>query len=152
MVLFIILARTIDVSLSTIRTMLIVKGDKYKAVFIAFFEVLIWYYTIRFSININDSIHIIALSYAIGYALGTFIGLLLNDLVSNKVLIIHILSNSISFNDINNLNIKYYKLLETSIGTTIIINKKYYKLLYKKLISIDSKCLLLISDSQLINC
>ncbi len=66
--------RMIEVSLSTLNTLYIVKGKRIMATIIGFIDVLIWYLIIKEALNTPESSIWIALSYAGGYALGTFLG------------------------------------------------------------------------------
>lgn len=76
--LLIILARIIDVSVGTIRIILISRGNKTIAPLLAFFEVLVWLLAVtRIFENLDNWICYIA--YALGYALGSFIGILLEE-------------------------------------------------------------------------
>lgn len=70
----IFLARVVDVSLGTIRTVLFVKGKTTEPFVIAFFEVLVWFMVAREALNTNFDKSFIAVSYALGYATGTLIG------------------------------------------------------------------------------
>lgn len=71
--------RVMDVSLGTMRTIVVVKGKKLIASLIGFFEVLIWFLVVREALNTDlDSIWI-AISYAGGFATGTYIGGILSN-------------------------------------------------------------------------
>lgn len=71
--------RVMDVSLGTMRTIVVVKGQKLVASLIGFFEVLIWFLVVREALNTDlDSIWI-AISYAGGFATGTYIGGILSN-------------------------------------------------------------------------
>lgn len=67
-------ARIIDVSLGTVRTVLVVRGRRNTAAFIAFFEVLIWFLIAREALTTEVTSIFIPICYAGGYATGTFIG------------------------------------------------------------------------------
>lgn len=70
--------RIIDVSLSTIRIVLAVRGHKYFVPFIGFFEVLIWIFAVGNAIRFLDSpLHL--LGYAGGFATGSIVGLLIEE-------------------------------------------------------------------------
>jgi uncharacterized protein YebE (UPF0316 family) len=70
--------RLIDVSLSTIRIVLAVRGYKYVVPFIGFFEVLVWVMAVGNAIRFLDSpLHL--LGYAGGFAAGSMSGLLLEE-------------------------------------------------------------------------
>lgn len=71
--LFIFLARITDVSIGTLRTILLVKGNRKVAAVLGFFEVMIYLIVLgRVVGNINKPILIIA--YCLGYAAGNIIG------------------------------------------------------------------------------
>ncbi|MBE6144422.1 MAG: DUF2179 domain-containing protein [Firmicutes bacterium] len=68
------LVRILDVSLGTMRTIVMVKGKTLIASLIGFVELLIWFLIVREALNTDlDSIWI-AISYAGGFATGTYIG------------------------------------------------------------------------------
>ena len=71
--LFIFLARILDVSMGTVRTILLVKGNRKIASVIGFFEVMIFLLVLGNVVgNINKPILIIA--YCSGFACGNFVG------------------------------------------------------------------------------
>lgn len=75
MCLQIFFARVVDVTLGTLRTILIVRGRKNSASIIAFFEVLIWFLIAKEALdNIDESI-LVPICYAAGFAVGTYIGI-----------------------------------------------------------------------------
>ena len=72
--LLILLARIVDVSLDTIRVILVAKGYRSIAPFIGFFQVLIWVITItRIMANLDN--WFTYFGYAGGFALGTYVGM-----------------------------------------------------------------------------
>jgi len=98
----IILARICDVSLGTIRIILIGKGYKNVAPFIAFVEVLIWIIVISRILQNLDKIQYY-IAFALGFSLGTFIGMKIENSLSLGQLIIRIISNHDYSELINNL-------------------------------------------------
>ena len=66
--------RLVDVSLSTLQTMLLVKGKRNLATLIGFVDVFIWFLVVREALNTDIKSIWIALAYAGGYAAGTFTG------------------------------------------------------------------------------
>ncbi|MEG2351330.1 MAG: DUF5698 domain-containing protein [Bacilli bacterium] len=86
--------RIIDVSLSTFRMVLTVKGKRFFAMVISFFSTLIWFLIIKEALNTKETSLWIAFSYSAGYALGTFIGSLLsNYFIRSKILVQAIINN-----------------------------------------------------------
>ncbi len=68
------IARIIDVSIGTVRTICVVKNLKTQAVILGFFESLIWVLAIgKVASNLDKPIYIFA--YALGYAIGNYSGL-----------------------------------------------------------------------------
>jgi uncharacterized protein YebE (UPF0316 family) len=66
--------RICDVSIGTVRTILVVQGRKYLAGVTGFFEVLIWVFAIRFIMQHLDNVANL-FGYATGFALGNIIGI-----------------------------------------------------------------------------
>lgn len=66
--------RLVDVTLSTLQTMLLVKGKRNVATLIGFIDVFIWFLVVREALNTDIKSIWIALAYAGGYAAGTFTG------------------------------------------------------------------------------
>ena len=67
-------AKIIEVSMSTVRIMFVAKGERVKAAFIAFFEILIWIVIVSSVLsNINED-PIRALVYCAAFAIGNYIG------------------------------------------------------------------------------
>ena len=76
--LFIFFARIIDVSLGTIRTILIIRGDKWPAAIIGFFEIMV--YTIALSMVVgalNDPVKLI--TFCLGFSSGVLVGSYIED-------------------------------------------------------------------------
>lgn len=76
--LLIFLARVSDVSLGTIRTLMVVQGRKWQAALIGFFEVTI-YVVVLGTVVSNLSNPLNLLSYALGYACGNFVGITIEN-------------------------------------------------------------------------
>jgi uncharacterized protein YebE (UPF0316 family) len=72
--LLIIIARIGDVSLGTMRTIMVVQGRRWISWGLGFFEVLIWLYAVS-SVMRNLEHPIYALCYAFGFATGNYVGL-----------------------------------------------------------------------------
>ena len=70
--------RICDVSLGTMRTILVVQGKKYYAALTGFFEVLIWVFAIRYIFEHLNYIPNL-FGYAAGFALGNIIGVTLEQ-------------------------------------------------------------------------
>jgi len=76
--LLIFVARILDVSLGTIRIMLLSRDKKFLPPVLAFFEVLIWLLAIRHIFNHLTNITCY-FAFAGGFAMGNFVGILLEE-------------------------------------------------------------------------
>ncbi len=72
-------SRVLDVSLGTIRTMLLVKGKNRTAAVVGFLEIMIWFMVVRTAFNSNEAGIILAIAYAGGFAAGTSVGGILSS-------------------------------------------------------------------------
>lgn len=84
--------RIMDVTLGSMRTVLVVKGKTVFAALIGFFEVFIWYIVVRDALNFEGPVMAIAVSYAGGYAAGTFIGGSLAKLIIRGNVTVHVIT------------------------------------------------------------
>ena len=78
-------ARIIDVSLGTIRTVIVVKGKNLIGSILGFFEVTVWFLVVEQALTTSNNNIFIVFSYALGFATGTYIGgILSRRLVKSK--------------------------------------------------------------------
>src|SRR5690606_6674888 len=76
--LFIFMARIIDVSLGTIRMILIIRGDKWTAAIIGFVEIMV--YTVALGMvvgSLNEPVKLII--FCLGFSLGVVVGSLIEE-------------------------------------------------------------------------
>lgn len=89
--LFIFLARCIDVSMATVRTIMVVKGKKLQAALIGFVEIIVYLLAINKVLsNIGDIGNL--LSYASGFAMGNYLGIILEEKIAIGILIAQIVT------------------------------------------------------------
>ena len=87
----IFLARIIDVSIGTVRIVMVSKGQKYLAPILGFLKVLIWILAIgRIMQNMDNWICIV--SYAAGFATGNYIGLMIEERLAVGIVKIQIIT------------------------------------------------------------
>lgn len=87
----IIMARVIDVSLGTLKIILMAKGNKTLAPVLGFFEVLVWLLAVtRIFENLENWVCYIA--YAFGFALGSYVGIKLEEKLALGFQIIRIIT------------------------------------------------------------
>jgi uncharacterized protein YebE (UPF0316 family) len=84
-------ARAFDVSLGTVRVMLVTKGYKYLAPIVGFFEVLVWLMAMGFVMNNLDKVENIV-GYALGFAIGNYVGMLIEEKMAMGYLSIRLIT------------------------------------------------------------
>jgi uncharacterized protein YebE (UPF0316 family) len=75
----IVLGRVIDVTLGTVRTIMVVRGYRRWACVLGFFEVLVWIFVVTRVIHGLAENPLFAVSYALGFAAGNFVGITLDN-------------------------------------------------------------------------
>lgn len=151
----IFLARMIDVTLGTVRTMFIVKGSRVVASIIAFIEVLIWFYASKsiFSGEFNNVMLI--MFYALGYGVGTFIGTLINDFFIDGIFNIQVISSNMSDRDVrfikfNRFGVTELESVDKKKVLLLEVEKKRYRECISLLRKLDNKAFIIVNDSKLV--
>ena len=89
--LLIVCAKIIDVSLGTIRIILVSKGSRSLAPVLGFFEVLIWIVAIgQVMQNLTNPVNYIA--YALGFAIGNYVGVLIEHKLALGQVIVRVIT------------------------------------------------------------
>lgn len=105
--LLIFVARIADVSLGTLRIILLSKGKKYLAPLLGFFEVFIWIVAIsRIIQNLDNYVNYIA--YAAGFATGNYVGIIIEEKLAMGILVVRIITSKETPNMISNLQDEGY--------------------------------------------
>lgn len=105
--LLIFLARVCDVSLGTLRIILVSKGVKYLAPMVGFFEILIWLLAIgQIMQNLTNVYYY--LFYAGGFATGTLAGILVEEKLSIGLVMIRVITKRDATKLINHLKSEKY--------------------------------------------
>ncbi|WP_372753880.1 DUF2179 domain-containing protein [Labilibaculum sp.] len=103
----IFMARICDVSLDTIRVIMVSRGYRKYAPLIGFFQILIWIITItRIMENLDNWLTYIA--YAAGFAMGTYIGMLIEEKIAIGYELLRIITRSEVDDLVNELRQKGY--------------------------------------------
>jgi uncharacterized protein YebE (UPF0316 family) len=100
--LLIALARIVDVSLGTVKIILIARGNKILAPVLGFFEVLVWLLAVTRIFQDLDN-WVCYIGYAFGYALGSYIGIKLEEKLALGVQLIRIITRKDAGNLIKTL-------------------------------------------------
>jgi uncharacterized protein YebE (UPF0316 family) len=91
--LFIFFARVTDMSLTTIRTLMIVRGRRLQAALIGFFEVIIYITALNRVVNQLDN-PLNLLSYALGFATGNYVGIFIEEKMAIGNITVQIISKT----------------------------------------------------------
>lgn len=125
-------ARIVDVSISTFRTMIMVKKKSYITPILAFLEVFVWFMAARKALNTDIDSIFIPIFYSLGYATGTYLGGFLSRKFIKNV-------NSIEVTTKRNNKKLIDCLRKKNYGISIIELKNPYDKVQKDLILIDVK-------------
>lgn len=111
----IFLARICDVTLDTIRVIMISRGYRKYAPFIGFFEILIWIITItRIMENLDNWVCYVA--YAAGFGMGNYVGMRIEEKIAMGYQLLRIITRT----DVNDL---VTVLREKGYGVTSVIGE-----------------------------
>ncbi len=149
------LLRICDVSLGTLRTILVVQGKKYLAAVVGFFEAAIWVIAVsQIFAYLNDNPWMI-LGYATGYGLGNIVGIWLEQKIGLGFVQISIVSLERSEEIAAELRSSSFGVtILPAVGLTgsvnmlvTVIDRKKQKGLLKLVESIDPKAFISVQSS-----
>lgn len=145
-------ARMIDVSIGSVRTILLVKGKNLISTILAFIEILIWFYVARQTLTSDSTPLAVVLSYAGGYAFGTYVGGLINKYFVRGNLMAFVVTTLNNKDMIDRLKDAGYGVSTLSIedGKLILMiefKKKYLKNLKAKIADIDENAFVIVNES-----
>lgn len=149
----IFMARIVDVSLGTIRTILLSKEKVLEPFLIAFFEVIIWFIVAKEALSVADNTLLIAIFYAAGYATGTLIGSKLSRVFIKSIVKIEVISNS-NIEELlvsNNIKVNKIKLNNKEYLYFFIINSNLSKDIVEKIKNIDNNSYIVVNDTRYIS-
>lgn len=149
----IFMARIVDVSLGTIRTILLSKEKVLEPFLIAFFEVIIWFIVAKEALSVADNTLLIAIFYAAGYATGTLIGSKLSRVFIKSIVKIEVISNS-NIEELlvsNNIKVNKIKLNNKEYLYFFIINSNLSKNIVEKIKNIDNNSYIVVNDTRYIS-
>jgi uncharacterized protein YebE (UPF0316 family) len=150
----IMLMRICDVSIGTMRTILVVQGRKYLAGTAGFFEVLIWVFAIRFIMQHLDNIANL-FGYAAGFGIGNIMGITIEQKIGLGYVQLNIISRHFSDQIANTLRkLKYGVTLLPGEGGSggvailvIIIPRKLQKKVIETIEKIDKNSFITVQHS-----
>jgi uncharacterized protein YebE (UPF0316 family) len=107
--LMIFLARIIDVSMGTVRIILISKGYRGFAAMLGFFEVLLWITTVGELMKRADSFYYY-IAYGAGFAAGTYLGMFIEQKLSLGMVMIRVVTKFEATELMNHIMQKRYSV------------------------------------------
>ena len=153
----IFIARLIDVSLGTVRTIYTVKGKNFIASLIGLIEITVWFLIVKEALNTeNDSIFIV-ISYALGFSVGTYMGGIISSKFINYKLSVQVITSkrddiivdkirsegyAVSVFDVKGANNTYKYML------FIEINNNKLNHLKKVIKQLDHKSFIVVNESK----
>ena len=151
-------ARILDVTISTFRQNIMLKGKIVISAILAFFEIFIWFLVAREALVIAIDSIFIPISYSLGYATGTLIGVTLSKKLIKGVIGVQIITDEDKKELINALKIRGYSIsilhLESGFNSEpkvmifIEVNRKSFKKLEKLIYKNDPDAFVVISDTK----
>lgn len=155
---FIFVARVIDVSLGTLRIILLSKGYKILVPLIGFIEVFVWVIAIsRIMQNLDNWICYVA--YAGGFATGNFIGMIIEEKLALGYELVRVITKKEAVDLVNNLRDKGYgvtlveaKGAKGEVGVVyVIVSRKKIKEVISIIRTYNPKALYTIEDIRFVN-
>lgn len=152
--LLIMVMRICDVSIGTIRTILVVQGRKYLAGLAGSIEVLIWILAIRFIFQNLDEIPNI-IGYSLGFGLGNILGITIEQKIGLGFVQINIISRNHAKEIADKLRKHRYGVTalpaEGSSGElsilVVIVPRKFQKETIELIESIDNRAFITVQHS-----
>ena len=152
--LLIMFMRICDVSIGTMRTILVVQGKKYYAGLAGMIEVLIWVFAIRYIFqNLDEVINLFG--YAIGFGIGNILGITIEQKIGLGFAQLNIISKIASEKIIEILRKQKYGVTvlpahgvsgQLSI-IVVIVPRKFQKKVIKLIESVDSNAFITVQHS-----
>ena len=154
----IFISRVFDVTIGTLRIVMVSKGQKFWAPVLGFFEVLIWLIAIS-KIFQNLDNWVCYITYAAGFATGNYIGLILEEKLAVGIVKIQIITRKKANKLINNLITAGYGIThheaegsnETVSIIYSIINRKEIQKVEEIIVSTNPKAFYSIEDLKSVN-
>lgn len=112
----IFMARVLDVSMATVRTLMVVQGLKLQASILGFIEMVIYVLALNSVVgNLDNPINLFV--YALGFAMGNYIGILIENKIALGKLSAQIIMKTIGNDELINT------LRENGFGVTVMQGK-----------------------------
>lgn len=153
-------ARIVDVSISTFRTMIMVRKRSFVIPILAFFEVFVWFIAARKALNTEVNSIMIPICYSLGYATGTYIGGLLSKRFIKDINSIEVTTKRNNYKLIDKLRNEGYRVSVIELKDNykdemdrlvIEVKSKSTDQVIKLVKSIDSKAFIVVKDTRIVH-
>lgn len=153
--LFIFMARVVDVSMATVRMLMIVRGKRYQAAVIGFFEVIIYILALRKVVSGLDNFGNL-MAYALGFATGNFVGSIIEEKMALGTISARIILNNCNGGVANDLREMGFGVTEVEgMGKNgpkcildIVLHRKYLPKLFDYMEKKDADAFVTVSDAK----
>ena len=150
------MGKMIDVTLSTLSTMNIIKNKRITASLVGSIDVLVWFIVVKEAITTDNTSILIPISYALGYGVGTLLGLIISSNVIKSITTVLIITNNKNISKIilsNNyggtiINSKGLKDKKNNYMIISQINSKKIKKFKRVINDFDEKAIIITIDSK----
>ena len=148
-------ARILDVSISTVRTVYVLKGKTLIVACLAFLEITIWFLVAREALNVENMSIWIVLSYSGGYTTGTIVGTFITKKFVSGNLGLNVISSNISSNDLNiikkaGFGVSSINMNENKILLILQINKKRLEECKTLIYSLDQDAFITVNETKFV--
>lgn len=151
----IFLARILDVSISTVRTVYVLKGKTVVVAILAFLEITIWFLVAREALNVEKASFWIVLSYAGGYTTGTIIGTNISKKFIKGNLGLEVISTKITTDNLQMIKnegfgVSSINMNEEKIMLILQINKKRLDDCISLIYSLDPDAFITVNETKFV--
>lgn len=148
-------ARILDVSISTVRTVYVLKGKTLIVACLAFLEITIWFLVAREALNVKNMSLWIVLSYSGGYTTGTIVGTFITKKFVSGNLGLSVISSSIQYEDLNTIKeagfgVSSIDMNEGKIMLILQITKKRLEECKSLIYSLDKNAFISVNETKFV--
>jgi len=146
-------ARILDVSISTVRTVYVLKGKTSIVATLAFLEITIWFLVAREAINVENINIWIVLSYSGGYTTGTIVGTFISKKFIKGNLGLEVISTKIKEENLNlikeaGFGVSSINMNENKLMLILQINKKRLDECRNLIYSLDQDAFITVHETK----
>ena len=156
----IFIARIIDVTLATLRTVYSVKGKTLLAGIIGFIEATIWFIVVKEALNTDIQSPFIVMSYAGGFATGSILGTLVSKTFVNSLIKVEVITTKATPDNVEKIRLEGFGVSVIDILDNdndvdkkmliITLNSKHLEELKRILRHIDRNAFVVVNESKIV--